>query len=216
MSPAEGPLNGLDFRVTTMDVTPDSIAILVLAAGGSSRMGRPKQLLMLDGSSLLRRAAGAAVAVGGSVVVVLGRDPDAMRPELAGLPVTIVENADWSVGMGSSIRTGMAAVDPNVRAVVVTLCDQPYVDAEVIRRLIAAFDAGGRPMAAAGYAGTVGVPAVFGRAAFDRLRTLDPAAGAKAVLSGPDVTVVDLPAAAVDVDTPDDYRRLGGIAERPS
>ncbi len=188
----------------------DAVAIVVLAAGGSSRMGRPKQLLHLGGRSLLRRAAEAAVAVGGPVVVVLGRDPDAMRPELAGLPLTVVENAGWAAGMGGSIRTGMAAVDPSARAVVVTLCDQPHVDAAAIRHLIAAFDAGGRPMAAAGYAGTVGVPAVFAPAVFDRLRTLDPAAGAKALLSGPDVTVVALPAAAVDVDTPADYRRLGG------
>jgi molybdenum cofactor cytidylyltransferase len=187
------------------------VAILVLAAGGSARMGSAKQLLPLGGQSLLRRAATVAVATGcRPAAVVLGRDADAMRAELAGLDVTLVDNPDWKLGMGTSIRAGMAAVlSPDIAGVVVTLCDQPHVDAAAVATLLDAFHRTGRTVAAR-YAGTVGVPAVFGRSMFDALLSLDPAAGAKRLLMGPDVVPVDLPAAAVDVDTPEDYRRVCG------
>ena len=184
------------------------IAIVVLAAGGSTRMGSAKQLLTLDGRTLLRRAAETAVATGcHPVVVVVGRDAGVMRTELAGLPVTVVDNPDWPAGMGSSIRAAMAVVPPDVAGVVVTLCDQPHVDAAALATLIGAFHHTGRTTAAR-YAGTVGVPAVFAPSALPALRSLDPAAGAKRLLGGGDVDAVDLPAAAVDVDTPADYRRV--------
>ena len=172
-------------------------------------MGSPKQLLQLGGESLLRRAATIAIRCGcRPVIVVLGHDAQRMKGELGPLPVTAVENPDWQLGMGSSIRAGMAAVQsPDIAGVVVTLCDQPNVDVAAIALLVESFQRTGRTVAAR-YAGTVGVPAVFGREMFDALRSLDPAAGAKRLLMGPDVLPVDLPAAAVDVDTPEDYRRI--------
>ncbi len=179
-------------------------------------MGSPKQLLPINGQSLLRRAADVAVRSGcHPVIVVLGHDVDEMRAELAGLSVTPIQNPDWQLGMGSSIRTGMAAVWlPEIAGVVVTLCDQPNVDAAAIQLLVDTFRRTGRTVAAR-YAGTVGVPAVFGRDRFDALLSLDPAAGAKRLLSGPHVVPVDLPAAAVDVDTPEDYRRACEETPRP-
>ena len=197
-------------RATNSDGETPPLPIVVLAAGGSTRMGSAKQLLPLGGQSLLRRAATTAVATGcRPAVVVLGRDADAMRGELAGLDVVAVDNPDWELGMGGSIRAAMAAVPPDAAGVVVTLCDQPHVDAAALAMLIDAFHRAGRTVAAR-YAGTVGVPAVFGPAAFPALLALDPAAGAKRLLGGDDVVPVDLPAAAVDVDTPADYRRACG------
>ena len=173
-------------------------------------MGSPKQLLPLSGQSLLRRAARVAVATGcRPAAVVLGRDADALRGELAGLDVTAVHNPEWSLGMGSSIRAGVAAVlSADVAGVVVTLCDQPHVDANAIATLIERFHRTGGGAVAARYAGTVGVPAVFGRAMFPALLSLDRTGGAKGLLSGPDVVTIDLPTAAVDIDTPEDYRQL--------
>ncbi len=186
------------------------LAIVVLAAGGSTRMGSAKQLLPLAGVSLIRRAASAALATGcRPAVVVLGRDATVMRAELAGLDVIAVDNHDWHLGMGGSIRAAMAAVPADAAGVVVTLCDQPHVDAAALATLIAAFHRTGRTVAAR-YAGTLGVPVVFGRDTFPDLLALDPAAGAKRLMAGPDVVAIDLPAAAVDVDTPEDYRRLCG------
>ena len=141
----------------------------------------------------------------------LGRDAaDAMRPELAGLDVTVVVNPDWQLGMGGSIRAAMAAVPADAAGVVVTLCDQPHVDAAALTTLIEAFtsDRPTRRRPLRRHRRRAGrVPR---RPGSTPLRSLDPAAGAKHLLSGDDVVAIDLPAAAVDVDTPDDYRRVGG------
>ena len=184
------------------------LPIVVLAAGGSSRMGAAKQLLPLGGRSLLRRAVETALATDcRPVVVVVGRDAPAMRAELAGLDVVVVENADWPSGMGSSIRAGLGAVPADADGVAVTLCDQPHVAPAALADLIIAFRRTGSTAAAA-YDDTVGVPAVFARSAFPALRSLDPRHGAKSLLAGADVVRVPLQAASVDVDTPADYERL--------
>jgi molybdenum cofactor cytidylyltransferase len=186
------------------------VGAVILAAGGSSRMGRPKQLLPYHGRSLLRHAAAVALAGGCEpVVVVLGAAADQMRTELEGLAVTVAENPDWSQGPGASVRAGLASVG-EPEAVVFLLCDQPLIDEDHVRRLIGAWRETGRPMVASGYDGTFGVPALFARETFPRLRTLDPASGAKRLLVGtPEaVAVVPFPAGAIDLDTPGDYERF--------
>jgi molybdenum cofactor cytidylyltransferase len=186
------------------------VAAVVLAAGGSTRMGRPKQLLPWRGRSLLRHAADVALAAGCSpVVVILGAAAERLRPDLAGTPVTVVENPEWELGPGTSVRAGLTAIGP-ADAVVFLACDQPRVDAEHIGRLIAAHQATSRPMAASGYGGTVGVPALFGRECFPALMDLPPAAGAKQLLTRhPElVAVAPFPAGECDIDTPADYQRL--------
>lgn len=186
------------------------IAAVVLAAGGSTRMGRPKQLLPVRGTSLVRHAVAAARDGGcDPVVVVVGANADAVEAELTGESVRVMRNADWAAGPGTSVRTGVAAVGA-AEAVVVLLCDQPFVDAAHVRRLIGEYGATGRPMAASAYAGEVGVPALFVRSCFADLLALDPAAGAKRLLArnGDRVAAVPFPAGAVDLDTPADYARL--------
>jgi len=185
------------------------VAAVVLAAGGSTRMGRPKPLLPWRGRSLLRHAAEVARAGGcDPAVVVLGGAADRLRPELDDTQVTVVENPAWDQGPGTSVRAGLAAVG-SADAVVFLACDQPFVDAAHVRRLIAAHRATGRPMAASEYGGTVGVPALFARAVFPELHRLAPAAGARQLLARrPDrVAVVPFPAGAIDLDTPEDYAR---------
>jgi molybdenum cofactor cytidylyltransferase len=188
------------------------VAVAVLAAGGSSRMGRPKQLLPFGGRSLLRHAAEVAVAAEcGPVVVVLGAGADRLRQELDGLPVEVIVNSEWELGPGTSIRAAVETIEPNteVDAVVFLACDQPLVDAAHIRRLIAAREVTGLPTAASGYAGTLGVPALFARELFADLRALHPAAGAKQLLARQSdaVAVVPFPDGAIDLDTPEDYQR---------
>lgn len=186
------------------------VAAVVLAAGGSTRMGRPKQLLPWRGRSLLRHAVEVAREAGcDPVVVVLGAASDQLRPELDGVPVTVAENPEWERGPGTSVRAGLDAVGP-ADTVVFLVCDQPLVDAAHVRRLIEARQATGRPMAASEYGGTVGVPALFTRECFSALTAMDPAAGAKQVLTRqPDaVAAVPFPAGECDVDTPADYERL--------
>ena len=189
------------------------IAAVVLAAGESSRLGRPKQLLPRRGRSLLRHAVDCATVAGCEpVVVVLGAGAEEMRGALSGAGARPVVNADWRSGLGSSVRAGVAALASSaagVRAVLLLACDQPRLEPVVLRRLVAAFDRGAR-IAACGYAGTVGVPALFDRALFDELLALDGREGARSVLRAhaAEVTAVPWPEGAVDVDTPEDLERL--------
>lgn len=206
-----------------------SFGAVVLAAGGSSRLGRPKQLAVHEGLPLVIRAAQAALKTGAyPVVVVLGANAALVRATLAGLPVVLVENADWASGMGTSVAAGVRAVvsrAPSARGVLVTLVDQPLVGNAALRRLIetwACSDArssGGdidATIAVAAYADTIGVPAVFGCAHFDALCSLHPAAGAARLLrcAKAPVSRVSMPEAAMDVDTADDLERLGAREPR--
>ena len=191
-----------------------SAACIVLAAGGSTRLGSPKQLLVYEGKTLLRRAAEAALAtVCRPVVVVLGAGAEAHRTELAGLDVRTVLNPDWHRGMGSSVRLGMSALENEAPAdaVLLTLCDQPFVGKPALDRLIHAWNGGQKhSIAAAAYNETLGVPAVFGREHFDELATLPDTSGAKPVLQrhAARVAVVPTPEAATDIDTREQYERI--------
>jgi molybdenum cofactor cytidylyltransferase len=189
----------------------NDIAIVILAAGSSSRLGRPKQLVQRGGRSLLRRAAEAALGVGcGPVFVVLGAHRDEVVGEVAGLDVHLVENDAWPTGMASSIRAAvgamMTAERAGIGAMMLMPCDLPGVDAASLSRLVGAFRPGDRPMAAAAYDGTIGTPAIFDRSCFDALQRLSGDEGARRILraSEADVVRMAMPEAAYDVDTPAD------------
>ena len=183
------------------------IAALVLAAGGSSRMGGPKQLMELDGKTLLRRAVETAIASqAGGVVVVLGKEWERMAGETKGLAGTVVVNPEWQVGMSSSLQAGLAALPDDAEAVLITLCDQPLVTAEHLRQLLTLFLESGKPVAASRYAGALGVPAVVARSLFPELMQLTGDVGARRVIQAhaDEAAVMDLPEAAIDLDTPID------------
>ena len=170
-------------------------------------MGFPKQLIVHEGEPLVRRIAKAAVEAGADpVVVVLGANAELIAPALSGLEsVKTVMNREWSKGLASSLVAGLAAVlkDSSCEGVLVTLADQPLVDAAALRRLISAFD-GERRIVASAYNNTVGVPAVFAREHVDDLMRLTGDAGAGSWLrSRPnEVTLIPLDVAAFDIDTP--------------
>ena len=190
------------------------VGAVILAAGSSSRLGTPKQLLQFRGRSLLRNAALAAIgATCAPVVVVTGANAELAANEVDGLAVHVERNARWESGMGSSVSAGIARLleaDPAVAAVVVLLCDQPLVSADLIGTLIAAHHATGSTVVASSYAGSLGVPALFGRELFDELSHLDGAAGAKVVIArhASEAHFVPFPDGEMDVDTPEDYARL--------
>jgi molybdenum cofactor cytidylyltransferase len=190
---------------------PLRLGAIVLAAGGSSRMGAAKPLLEWEGRPLIVRAVDAALgSQAHPVVVVLGCDAERVRAPIAGLPVRIVLNPEWSDGMASSIRAGLSdllGADPGLDAVLVALCDQPELSSGVIGRLAAAHRATGR-IAAARYGGRNGAPAVFGREHFAALGALTGDQGARALLnSDPEkVAALELPALRFDLDTPEDFR----------
>jgi len=205
-----GFISDFGFRISNFPFM--SVALILLAAGGSTRMGRAKQLLPYRGTTLLRHAATTALASRcRPVVVVVGSQADAMRSALADLPLEIVENANWARGMGTSIREGLNTVslNPVVAAVVVMLCDQPAVTAELIDTMIDRHESTRSPIVASFYLEIAGVPALFDRSMFDELLRLEDAAGARQVIHRHSAVVASIPfvEGAADLDTPEDYQR---------
>ncbi len=190
--------------------TPAPVAAVVLAAGASTRLGRPKQLVRIDGEPLVRRAARTALAAGcRPVLVVLGAAGAAVGGAVADLPVRRVTNPRWLDGVGASIACGVRAVAAGRPAGCIVLpCDQPRLTAGVLTALIERFAAGGAAAVACGYGGTAGPPALFAPELFDRLSALTGDRGAKRVLRGcAAVAVVDFPGGDLDVDTDADLLR---------
>ncbi len=195
--------------------------MILLAAGGSTRMGRTKQALPYRGATLLRHAVGIARGAGlGPIVVVLGAEADSLRDGLVGPDLRVVVNTDWAHGMGGSIAVGMAELDreaPAATAVLVILADQPRVGPGRLRALAAELGRDGARIAACRYDdGALGVPAIFDRSFFPELRALAPAAGARSLirLSSGEVRSIELGEDALDVDTLADYQHL--LATEPN
>jgi len=192
----------------------DTVGLILLAAGGSSRLGHPKQLLPFQGRTLLRRAAQTALlSCCRPIVVVLGAQPDCLRPELAGMEVLITDNPAWEQGMGSSIRAGLVSLEvsaPEAIGVVLMLCDQPLITSDALDALVQAHADTGSPLVASEYGGACGVPAFFSRALFPELRALPDAQGAKPIIAyhASETVALPLPAGIWDVDTAADYERL--------
>jgi molybdenum cofactor cytidylyltransferase len=186
---------------------------VILAAGGSSRFGQPKQLLPFRDKTLLRTIIDAACEAGCSpLVVVLGSDGEKIHPELANANVMEVRNANWQCGIGSSIRSGVQALidhAPDVEAILLLVCDQPAVNARVMEDLIATRETTKKEIVASCYADTVGVPALFDRSLFGRLLSLGDEAGAKSIiLQNPErVAQFAFPEGAIDIDTWEDWEK---------
>jgi molybdenum cofactor cytidylyltransferase len=186
---------------------------VILAAGASTRMGTPKQLLAVKGQPMIVRTVEAALASPAwPVIVVLGAQAEKIRPVLARLPVLIAENPAWAEGMAASIRAGMTTLRQFSRSldgVLVALCDQPEFSAGSIAQLLAAQRSSGRGIVAAHYHGRNGAPALFLREHFAALAALTGEEGARALLNGTpeQVAAVDLPELAFDLDTLGDYER---------
>jgi molybdenum cofactor cytidylyltransferase len=193
---------------------PSAIGLIILAAGASTRMGTPKQLLTYKNDTLIQTAVKTALrSKGFPVVVVLGAHKELMKAELSNFPVFTADNPDWEEGMGASIRTGLemvCQVHPLVEAVVVMLCDQPFVSATLINQLIDQYKSTGAAIVASVYENAVGVPALFSQKLFAELRALQGNEGARKLIKEhqAEVLPVPFPAGSIDIDTPEDYLRL--------
>ncbi len=191
-----------------------SVAVLILAAGRGSRFGEsPKLLALLEGRPLVRHVADAALASRARpVLAVTGHRADAIEAALAGLPVATLRNPDHADGLSTSLRAGFAALAGEAAAIVVLLADMPRVTPELVDRLIAAWETGGRPPAVVPVAGgRRGNPVLLSAALAPAVAGLAGDAGAGPLLRGlPGVLEVDVPgdAALIDVDTPAMLARL--------
>jgi molybdenum cofactor cytidylyltransferase len=186
---------------------------VILAAGGSSRMGTPKQLLPFRGITLLRRAIETAQSVPvEQVIVVLGANAERLAPEVEATGSTIVLNDQWSEGVSTSLRGGLAAVAPEARGVFVYPADMPLITVEVLRELARRQQLSGRPGSMTEVGGVRGVPVFLTRSLFPSLMIQEgDVGGAQYLRAHPDVIeavhFAD-PDLVRDVDRPEDYRRL--------
>lgn len=184
------------------------IGILILAAGASTRLGQPKQLLSYRGKPLIQHIAEVAIASGSQAVgVVLGAYAETIEPHLATLNVHVIYNQHWSTGMASSIQCGLQEIlmlSPNLDAIVLMVCDQPFVSPHLIQQLMSGYRTSNYPIVASEYAGTLGVPALFDKTFFPKLSTLQGDVGAKSIIRQHCSHSLSLPflEGAIDLDTP--------------
>jgi CTP:molybdopterin cytidylyltransferase MocA len=183
-----------------------NVHVILLAAGGSTRLGRPKQLELVSGITLVGRAA--LVCLGSRAAtthVVVGAHEDAVREELSALPVALVSNPQWRDGLSTSIRAGLAAA-AGADAVLLVLADQPALRSSTLDALITATDTPAA-IAACDYGDRLGPPACFGSAHFPALAALEGDRGARDLFDRFGVTAVPCPEGALDVDTEEDLHR---------
>ncbi len=156
--------------------------IVILAAGASTRLGRPKQLLPWQGKTLLQHAVQTAMTIATQPVVVTGCNADQLVAALNHTQVHVVFNPDWEQGIASSIRCGLQALldrTPSPDQVIFMVCDQPFVSAGLLLNLINERQKSQRSIVASSYAGTLGIPALFDKSMFPQLLDLQGDAGAK-------------------------------------
>ncbi len=188
--------------------------ILILAAGQSSRLGRPKQLLMYQGRSLVERVAETAIASGcNPIMVVLGSSAEETSSHLNKLGIHVLVNKQWQEGMASSIREGVKAMiglDDHIDGIVILVCDQPHLEVNHIKALLQLQLQKDLPAAACRYAGILGTPALFHKSLFKKLDDLKGDVGAKKILSSlsEEIAVVEFEQGIFDIDTESDYERL--------
>jgi molybdenum cofactor cytidylyltransferase len=188
-----------------------SIAIIILAAGASTRMGKPKQLLEYNGRSLIQHAVEVATASGcHPIIVILGANAERIKPEIATLSVETIENLFWQQGMSTSIRKGIETLNKNnskAEAAILMLCDQPFVSPDLIEQLIKVYRTTCAPIVASEYDRILGVPALFDRTLFSQLTTLSNDVGARQIIKkySQQVAKVSFPEGIIDIDTPQDY-----------
>jgi molybdenum cofactor cytidylyltransferase len=188
--------------------------LLILAAGSSSRMGKPKQLLEFEGATLLTHVAKVACQSNVyPIILVLGANEDVIRKSLDIPQLDIVTNENWETGMASSIIKGICYIKekyPKVDGIMIIVGDQPYLDETQIYQLINLQNTSGLPIAACSYAGIIGTPALFHKSVFSELLGLNGDIGAKKIIEKrmPNVVTIPFDKGVIDIDTEEDYMNL--------
>ena len=198
------------------------VGIIILAAGGSIKLGDPKQLVMYQGKTLFRRSVESALRSGPeAVIAVLGSRADELLEEASGFSIVIEQNDNWKIGISSSIKVGLTKLielRPKIDAAVIMLSDQPFVDERTIGSLIENYKVNRKPIVCSEYNGVLGVPALFDRVMFEQLMDLEGDAGARVIIrqySREKIITISAPEAAFDVDSPEDLEKLNRMATDP-
>lgn len=189
---------------------------VILAAGSSSRMGEAKQLLPINGQHFIQHINNTAKSVfGNEVFIILGSEAVTIMntiPELAG---QVFINGQWQQGMGTSISFGVSKVletNPAIDGILFLTADQPFITSSILSNMVALAVAQPDNIVATDYDGTAGIPALFTKVFFDQLLQLNGEHGARKIISAAAgrVQLVNIGKAAIDIDTPEQYRSIIG------
>lgn len=191
----------------------ENTGLIILAAGNSSRMGEPKQLLPFEGKTFLQCTIDAALgSKAGSKVVVLGADKDEIKKSFRADSIPVIHNPEWEKGMASTMQKGLQYLTKfkKLDQVILVLCDQPFVHSGILDSLIELQESTGKGIVTCKYADTLGVPALFTQQYFEEMMGLKSSEGAKKVIYNhlDDVAELDFPKGAVDIDTYEEYEEL--------
>lgn len=191
-----------------------NITILILAAGSSSRMGQPKQLLPWKDTTLLGNAIRNATSSSArAIYVVLGANAKSIRKEIVASEIEVIENPDWQHGIGSSIAIGMKILlkkDNDFDGILIMLADQPLIDKDYLNLMITAFNNQPECIIATAYRNRAGVPALFDKVYFNELEDLENDFGAKELIgkNRDKIFTINPDNKSVDIDTKSEYQNL--------
>jgi molybdenum cofactor cytidylyltransferase len=188
------------------------LSILILAAGNSSRLGQPKQLIEFEGKTLIERITETALTISKEILVVLGGNSSLITPKLERLEdrISILFNPDWQEGIGTSIRKGVEFLANKSDSILILLSDQPLVNQGLIEKMIETFESTKCPIITCHYGNQLGVPMLFDKTVFPELLKLSGDKGAKSFLSSfqDKIATVDFPEGSFDIDTEEDIEKL--------
>lgn len=200
--------------MTAQNTRKGKIAVIILAAGQSLRLGSPKQLLKIKGTNLLQHSINAAVGSNADqVLLVLGSSAEDIKKQLNSDRITILENPDWESGMSSSIRCGLSnkiSNNADIQAVILMVCDQPFVSSDLLNELIRTYQSGDKDIIACFYDDVPGTPALFHKNMFQELLSLEGDKGARILFNkfASQTGTVSFKEGSIDIDTLENYQNL--------
>lgn len=192
----------------------ETCAIVILAAGGSSRLGQPKQLLSFQNKSLIQHAVQEATQTQmRPILVVVGAHEPIVAEELKATEVDVVNNENWEEGISSSMRCGLNALqqmNPKTETVIFMVCDQPFVNKALLESLFEMHKKSGLPIVASSYEKVLGTPVLFHKSLFSSLQELTGDTGARKLIRQfpHKMASVAFPEGEIDIDTVKDYEKL--------
>ena len=188
------------------------VSILILAAGNSSRLGSPKQLIEFEGKNLIERITETALSISEEVLIVLGGSEEVILPKLERFKgdVSTIFNPKWKQGMGTSISVGVEKLADKSDLILILLSDQPFVSKVLLQNMLQTYAKSQNSVVSCVYNNTLGVPILFDKSIFPELINLSGDKGAKSFLHlyEDKISTVDFPEGIVDIDTIEDVAKL--------
>ncbi|MDZ7898122.1 MAG: nucleotidyltransferase family protein [Arcicella sp.] len=195
-----------------------NISILILAAGNSSRLGQPKQLVEFEGQTLIERITQTALSVSEEVLVVLGANMGLIKLKLSVFSnqISIIENPDWQQGMGTSISVGVENLAQKSDGIIILLSDQPFISQVLLQNMVQTFAEKKYPIVACDYGNQLGVPILFDKSFFTELKNLQGEQGAKIFLKkySNKISSIEFKDGFFDIDTPEDLQKLKSFTNK--